>query len=188
VHGILFAPSTSKRTAPYLKCIYQADAAHLNWGKYTLYSAYGTTAEAQCSTIAFGILFGNEDKESWKQFWTFTVGVHPWMNSAGSTIITDQDKGSKAAISEVLPLAFNFHCSFHRQLNINMHCKGGKKMHSAYWIFNKLVPCRTTEEIERTKRENYPYLKPSDITYLDSLSDEEQYPSDIGTSAKTSFE
>ncbi len=49
VHGILFTPSTSKRTAPFLKCMYQADVVHLNWGKYTLYSAYGLTTESQCS-------------------------------------------------------------------------------------------------------------------------------------------
>ena len=72
--------------------IYQVDAAHLNWGKYTLYSLNGTTAESQCTVILFGILFGNEDTESWKKFWTFNVGI----------IITDQDKGSKAAIAEVL--------------------------------------------------------------------------------------
>jgi hypothetical protein len=46
VDGILFAPSTSKRTVTKLQTVYQADAAHLNWGKYTLYSAYGTTSES----------------------------------------------------------------------------------------------------------------------------------------------
>jgi hypothetical protein len=34
------------------------------------------------------------------------------------TIITDQDKGSKAAIVKVLPKAVNFHCSWHRRANI----------------------------------------------------------------------
>ena len=34
VEGILFAPSTSVRTVPKLQSVYQADAAHLNWGKY----------------------------------------------------------------------------------------------------------------------------------------------------------
>ena len=80
VDSILFSPSTLKRTAPHLQSVYQADAEHLNWGKYTLYSLYGTTAECQCTAILFGILFGNEDMESWRKFWTFTVGVHPWMN------------------------------------------------------------------------------------------------------------
>ena len=176
VHGILFAPSTSKRTAPYLKCIYQADAAHLNWGKYTLYSAYGTTAEAQCSAIAFGILFGNEDKESWKQFWTFTVGVHPWMNSAGSTIITDQDKGSKAAISEVVPLAFNFHCSYHRRQNIMKHCRGGTQVYKALWMFNQLVGASTMAALNNKRDRCYPNMAESDRQYLDSVPDVEQYP------------
>jgi hypothetical protein len=174
--GIFFAPSTSNATNANLQDLVQADAAHLDFGKYTLYSAYGSTANAQAAPIAFAIQFGNEDTLSWTNFWEFALALHPWLNDRTMTIITDQDKGSKASIQAVIPQAFNFHCSFHRRLNINIHCKGGKKIHSASWMFNKLLSCRTTEEIGQTKMENYPYLKPSDITYLDNLSDEEQYP------------
>jgi hypothetical protein len=97
VDGILFAPSTSKRAVPNLQTLYQADAAHLNWGKYTLYSACGSTTQAQCSPLAFGIIFGNEDTELWKKFWSFTLLVHPWLNNSSSTIVTDQVSQSKSA-------------------------------------------------------------------------------------------
>ena len=52
VQGILFATSTSRRTVPNLQSLIQADAAHLRFGKYTLFSAFGITAEAQCSSLA----------------------------------------------------------------------------------------------------------------------------------------
>ncbi len=47
---------------------FQADAAHMQFGKYTLFSSYGTTAERLMSPVAFGIMFGNENKESWGHF------------------------------------------------------------------------------------------------------------------------
>jgi hypothetical protein len=40
----------------------------MNFGKYTLYSCYGTTANCSTYPVAFGILFGNEDKEGWMDF------------------------------------------------------------------------------------------------------------------------
>ncbi len=48
-----------------LQNVVQADAAHINFGKYTLYSAYGNTANANMSLIAFAIIFGNEDCAGW---------------------------------------------------------------------------------------------------------------------------
>jgi len=117
--GILFAPQTAARyTVKNLQNLYQADAAHLQFGKYTFYSAYGTTANANASPIAFGILFGNEDKKNWEQFWEFAKVLHPHLDSEEVTIVTDQDKGSKSAIARVLPKAKNFHCSWHRRSNI----------------------------------------------------------------------
>ena len=117
ITGILFAPSTV-RTCEILQPVYQADAAHLDFGKYTLFSAYGTTANSNASPLAFAIMFGNEDTQSWIQFWTFVKELHPWINHKSRTIITDQDKGSKKAIQQVLPRVANFHCSWHRRGNI----------------------------------------------------------------------
>ncbi len=91
VQGILFATSTSKRTAWNLQYVLQADAAHLRFGKYTLYSAFGITAEAQCSSIAYAIMYGNEDTASWTQFWTFALTIHPFLN-AGKYIICYNDR------------------------------------------------------------------------------------------------
>ncbi len=61
--GILFATSSSKHLAPLLQPIIQADGAHSSFGKYALYLAYATTANGNMSPLAFGLLFGNEDKE-----------------------------------------------------------------------------------------------------------------------------
>jgi hypothetical protein len=116
--GILFAPSTATHTVKYLQNLYQADAAHLQFGKYTFYSAYGCTANSNASPVAFAILFGNEDTIGWSKFWTFAKHLHPELDDDYVTIITDQDKGSKAAIVKVLPKAVNFHCSWHRRSNI----------------------------------------------------------------------
>jgi hypothetical protein len=46
--GILVAPSTSKAQVLFLQDVIQADGAHMSFGKYTLFTAYGTTANANC--------------------------------------------------------------------------------------------------------------------------------------------
>jgi hypothetical protein len=61
--GILFSTSDTQKAVPFLQRVFQADACHMNFGKYTLYSCYGTTANCNTYPVAFGILFGNEDKE-----------------------------------------------------------------------------------------------------------------------------
>ena len=118
--GILFAPVTSIGKVAYLQDLFQADAAHLDFGKYTFFSAYGSTANANAYPLAFGIMFGNEDKISWTKFWNFVKDVHgsDGFGHPSTTIITDQDKGSKGAIAEVFPHVANFHCSWHRRSNI----------------------------------------------------------------------
>jgi transposase-like protein len=68
--------------------------------------------------VAFGILYGNEDKEGWIQFWKFTKTIRPSINATNVTIITDQAKGLIESISEALPLVVHVHCSFHRHQNI----------------------------------------------------------------------
>jgi len=90
--GILFATSNAQRTVPHLQTVFQADACHMNFGKYTLYSCYGSTTNGNTSPVAFGILFGNEDKEGWLQFWKFAKNLHPCLNNETITIITDQKR------------------------------------------------------------------------------------------------
>ena len=60
--GILIAPSSSKHLAPLLQDVYQADGAHSNFGKYTLFTVYGTNANGHMSALALGLMFGNKDK------------------------------------------------------------------------------------------------------------------------------
>ncbi len=61
---ILFSISGASKAVPFLQQVFQgADACHMSFGKYTLYSCYGTTANLNTCPDAFGILFGNEDKE-----------------------------------------------------------------------------------------------------------------------------
>ena len=61
VKGALFATSTSSHMVPLLQDVIQADGAHSQYGKYTLFLAYGTNANGHMSPVAFGLLFGNED-------------------------------------------------------------------------------------------------------------------------------
>jgi hypothetical protein len=93
VKGVLLAPSSSTHVVPLLQDVIQADGAHSQFGKYTLFSAYGTNANGHMSPIAFGLLFGNEDKSNWSTFWTFVKIVHPSLDAPTKTILMDQDKG-----------------------------------------------------------------------------------------------
>ena len=90
--GILFSTSGAQKAVPFLQWVFQADACHVNFGKYTLYSCCGTTAKCNTYLVAFGILFGNEDKEGWMDFWDFAKLVHPSIDDTRVTIITDQAK------------------------------------------------------------------------------------------------
>ncbi len=68
--GIFISPSTSKEQFPFLQEVLQADAAHMSFGKYTLYSVYGTNANETMSALGFALLFGNEDKQVGHKFGT----------------------------------------------------------------------------------------------------------------------
>ena len=91
--------------------------------------------------VALGLVFGNENKEAWMSFCKFIADLHPSINEPDVTIITDQCKGSIAAIRDYFPNAFHFHCSYHHAGNILLHCKGGKGKHSPPWLFRILVNC-----------------------------------------------
>ncbi len=145
LHGIFFTPSFAKATVPELKRLFMADACHLNFGKYTLFSCYGVTANCNMSPVAFAIVFGNENGMTWKEFWKFVKEVRPTMNLPDITIVTDQDKGQKSAISEIMDEAGHFHCAHHCQGNIAKMCgtASGNRIYSALWVYNHLVGCRT---------------------------------------------
>jgi hypothetical protein len=49
--GVLFAPLFVQKTVPHLQKTYMADACHLNFGKYTLFSCYSVTANSNMSPV-----------------------------------------------------------------------------------------------------------------------------------------
>ncbi len=66
LHGVFFSPSFSQATVPELQRLVMADACHLNFGKYILYSCYGITANANMFPVRFAIIFGNENLLGWR--------------------------------------------------------------------------------------------------------------------------
>jgi hypothetical protein len=109
----------------------------MNSGKYTLYFCYGTTANCNTYPVAFRILFGNEDKEGWMNFWDFAKLVHPSIDDTRVKIITDQAKVLTQLIADVLPLTGNFCCSYHRRQNILKFVGGDTQKYSCLWLYNK---------------------------------------------------
>ncbi len=176
--GILFAKSSSKHLVPLLQNMIQADGAHASYGKYTLFLAYGTIANGNMSPLAFGLLFGNENTENWLKFWMFVKKVHPCLDGPTKTIVTDQDKGSIAAIQEQVPQASQFHCSFHRHQNIIKKCGGGKGCTPlmALWMYNLLSSCNSVKQLENNKTKYYDKMHPTNLHYLTKLPDRSQYP------------
>jgi hypothetical protein len=104
---IFIAPKTSKEQFPFLQEVLQADSAYMNFGKYTLYSVYGTNANGTMSALGFALLFGVGH-----DFGT-SLRRHTQPLTSPIIIITDQDKGSLSAMEEIVPLAGMFLCSFH---------------------------------------------------------------------------
>jgi hypothetical protein len=176
--GALFATSSSRHMVPRLQHVVQADGAHSNFGKYTLFSAYASTANGNMSSLAFGLLFGNEDTKNWAIFWNFVLRVHPCLNSPEITILTDQDKGSIAAVEQEIPSAAQFHCSFHRRQNIIKNLGGGKGVtpNTPLWLYNLLCGCHSVAQLEAAKAKHYPNMHPTSLRYLVKLADERQYP------------
>ena len=122
--GLLLSIAPAKSVVPHLQTVFQADAAHMNFGKYTLYSCYGITANCNAFLVAIGIIFGNEDKHGWDLFWKFALKHHPCLNDHRITIITDQQKGITESLQGILPKAVNFFCSFSSAPKYSPICKG----------------------------------------------------------------
>jgi hypothetical protein len=104
--------------------------------------------------------------------------LHPCLNHSDVTIVSDQDKGSIAAIAAVLPNAFHFHCSWHRRQNITKRFgnRDGIAELSANWMFNVLSNCKTHREIKMKGDTYYHGMKPLEAKYLTDVSDAVQYP------------
>jgi hypothetical protein len=133
LHGIFFTPCFSQATVPELQRLIMSNACHLHFCKYTQFSCYGVTANANMFPIGFAIIFGNKNVVSWKEFWTFDADIHPCLNQMDVTIVTDQDKGQQSAIRDVIMNAGQFHCSYHGRQNKSKMCgnKVGNRVYSA---------------------------------------------------------
>jgi hypothetical protein len=177
LHGVFFTPSFSQKTVPELQTLL-ADACHLNFGKYTMFTCYGITANANMLPVGFAIIFGNENGASWKEFWRFIVQTHPLINRADVTIVTDQDKGSMGAIEEILPAVGHFFCAWHRRKNIIKQCGGssGRVPYSELWVYNKLIECRSVEHFNKLRDRYFPLMDRRELQYLNNIEDHAQYP------------
>jgi hypothetical protein len=176
VSGICFSVTGARNVVPHLQRVFQADACHMNFGKYTLYSCYGTTANCNTFPVAIAFFFGNEGKDGWVQFWNFAKSLHPSLDHEGTTIITDQDKGLRAAISDVLPAAAPFICSFNWEQNIVKYVKGGSGPYSCRWMFEKLLHANTMAEINHLKHKYSRHVDDKALKYLNTVPDAEIYP------------
>ncbi len=155
--------------------MYQADAAHTNFGKYTLYSCYGVSSNGNTFPICLAIVFGNEDKEGWTMLWEFATRIHPCINRPVTTVISDQQKGSIAAFAEVVPLAVNFFCSFHRRENIKKFVKGGNGAYSCMWLYNLLLNAKTPAAIDKHRFDHGQEMQENALCFLGSISDSQQF-------------
>lgn len=88
VTGLFLSTAAARIYVPLLQTVYQADAAHMKFGKYTLYSCYGITSNCNALPIAFGIVFENEDKEGWEHFGDFVKSCHSTIIDRKVTVIT----------------------------------------------------------------------------------------------------
>jgi hypothetical protein len=91
-------------------------------------------------------------------------------------IITDQAKGLVDSVKAVLPQAGHFHCSYHRGKNIEKYCKGGKKVKSAWWYYNKLLGARRARDVEQIQMECANKVSQKALNYVNALNNHEQYP------------
>jgi hypothetical protein len=98
ISEFFFSHSAVKDTVPKLQRVFQAEAAHTAFGKYTLFSFYGTMANGNMFPVALGMVFGNENKASWMLFCKFIAEHHPSINAQDVMIITNRCKGSIVAI------------------------------------------------------------------------------------------
>jgi hypothetical protein len=141
--GVFFSMSYSNAVVPHLQDVVQADAAHMNFGKYTLYSCYGSTANANTSPIAFAILFGNKDKAGWEAFFEFAKEQHPCLNDFKKTSIPDQAKGLVDSVKKALPQqAISTSHTTIGGRTPRSTVREARRFFSGSWLYDKLLGAR----------------------------------------------
>ena len=176
VSGVFLSLKQARHTVPLLQSVFQADAAHMNFGKYTLYSCYGNSANGNTFPVALAIIFGNEDRDGWTRFWKFVQRIHPTIQEPKNTIITDQQKGSIPALADVLPDVVNFFCSFHRCENIKKFVKGGTGRFSCWWFYNLLLKCKLPTTLTSLRFEHSGEIQDNALRFINSIHDHQQFP------------
>jgi hypothetical protein len=147
----------------------------MHFGKYMLYSCYGITANCNASPVAFGIVFGNEDKSGWVDFWKFAKKIHPALNTPETTIITNWEKGSIEVMEEVLQLAVNFFHSFHRKKNIATFVKGGQGKYSFHWFYQQLLNCSLPDTLTKLCVDHSAHINDNALRYINLVLDHQQF-------------
>jgi hypothetical protein len=152
--GIFISPSTSKKQVPFLQEVLQADAAYMSFGKYTLYSVYGTNANGFMSALGFALCLAMRTSKVGCNFGT-SLRKHTQLLT--SPIIQSSPTRTRVlflAMEDTVPLAGRFLCSFHRQQHIIKKCGGGKvqKALSALWVYNLLIGCKSVASLSATRK------------------------------------
>ncbi|MGH3054385.1 MAG: hypothetical protein ACRDL7_05345, partial [Gaiellaceae bacterium] len=173
VKAVMFSPAPTMQCAEQLLHLHALDACHLSWGNATLYSAYSLNSNKNAVCLSHSIVFGNEDYESWKTFLTFVRRCYPTLNASHVTIVSDQDKGIKRAVEEVMSFASHFYCAKHRAENVKKHCKAACKD-----AFLETVNAMTMDELARCKQKYLtdPGISERHCQYLGNVDDDKQYP------------
>ena len=182
--GIYFSPNYTKLALPYLQQVFQADACHTSFGKYTMYTCYGTTANCNTFVIAVMILFGNETKVGWNIFFENVKKDHVTVNIPQRTFITDQAKGLTESIAEVMDEVGQICCYFHRCQNILKVVRGGSGKFSGVWLYKKCMLATNTDQLEKIKIDCANDMSTQALKYINALEDPHQFPcSRVGTSS-----
>ena len=183
--GIFFSPHFVKQVVQSLQLTYQADACHLGFGKYTMYTIYGSSANNNTFPIAFGILFGNETKEAWTDFLQFVKRCHPLINIPQVTFISDQAKGLIESIATVLTNVGHMFCYFHRIQNINKFVRGGSGKFSCVWEYKRCHQATNMAHLAQIRMQDESNVSAKALKYLYTVPDSMQYPSArVGSNTK----
>ena len=153
--GLLLSITPAKAVVPPLQTVFQADTAHMNFGKYTM--------ELQPTAMLFQLQLG--------LFWKFALKHHPCLNDHCITIITDQQKGIIESLQGILPKAVNFFCSFHWRQNILQYVMGGKSDYSCHWFYNLLVGCCSIAMIDCKRYDLSEFIDEKAVRYLGSIGE-----------------
>ena len=79
-------------------------------------------------------------------------------------------------MSDILPHAVNFFCSYHRRKNIIQHVKGGKGEYSCHWFYNLLLGCGRVETITKHQFDLAGRMDDKALRYIGLVNDHQQFP------------